>query len=249
MPTPREKFEERIRRLEEEKLEYARDMNELERLLAKYDLTVIASPTEDDAPPEKKFSNVVLAAREAEGIIRASGHPVALNELFKIITIDRGMEITGNHPPSTLTAALSTARKLQYLKDYGWWIRGVPWPMTSEETTKFKSGSFDNEWTEPVRTRAPGKVGPQQTAEKKALFEGVRSILHGRAEPMIFAEIFDRLKDAGLTAGGQNERKNLAVFLSKFSCFVSDGRKRGWRYVPERDFTREDEEIKTVNYD
>jgi hypothetical protein len=245
MPTPREMLEESQRLRREAEDEFQRDIKELERLLIKYDLTVVAAPSEETASPEKKFSNAVLASREAEGIIRSSGHPVPLTELFKIITIDRGLEIPGNHPPNVLTAALSTSRKLQYLKNYGWWIRGIPWPMTAEETANFKSGSFDNELPEP---KAPKKTGPKQTAEKKALFEGIRSILQGRTEAMLFAELFDRLKDDGLTVGGENERKNLAVFLSKYSCFMSEGRKRGWRYIPERDFSKDDE-VTTVNYE
>jgi hypothetical protein len=51
------------------------------------------------------------------------------------------------------------------------------------------------------------------------------------------------VKEAGVPIGGANERQNLAVFISSFSCFVSGkgvmpgkGTREGWRYVPERDF-------------
>ena len=232
MVTPRQKFEDQLRRLEDEKAEYARDMRELERLVEKYELVVIASPAVESEPTEKKVFRTVLAAKRAEGIIRASGHPVQSAELFKILTIDRDLELGGTYPPNALTNALATSRKLQFLKDYGWWLRGVPWPMTAEELASLKAGTLDNESVE----AAPKKVGPKQTPEKKALFEGIRSLLRDRAEPMAFAELFDRLADAGLSVGGTNERKNLAVFLSKYSCFMNEGRKRGWRYVPERDF-------------
>jgi hypothetical protein len=234
MATPREKFEETLRRMDEERQEYARDMKELERLFVKYEIVAIASSYEE---PDlaKKAGRGIVAAREAEGIIRTAGHPMPLNELFKILTIDRGFELGGIKPSSGLATALATSSKVQFLKDYGWWIRGVPWPLTAEEIAKFKAGSLDNESVEGEPPKLK-KVGPAQSAEKKALFEGIRSLLKGRSEPMVFAELFDRLAAAGLSVGGQDERKNLAVFLGKYSCFMNEGRKRGWRYVAERDF-------------
>jgi hypothetical protein len=234
MATPREKFEENQRRLREEAEEFHRDMKELERLFVKYEIVAIASSYEE---PDlaKMAGRGIVAAREAEGIIRTAGHPVPLNELFKILTIDRGLELGGIKPSSGLATALATSSKVQFLKDYGWWIRGVPWPLSTEEIAKFKAGSLDNESVEDEPPKLK-KVGPAQSAEKKALFEGIRSLLRGRSEPMVFAELFDRLGAAGLSVGGQDERKNLAVFLGKYSCFMNEGRKRGWRYVPERDF-------------
>jgi hypothetical protein len=209
-------------------------MKELERLFVKYEIVAIASSYED---PDlaKKAGRGVVAAREVEGIIRTTGHPMPLNELYKILTIDRGFELGGIKPASALATALATSSKVQFLKDYGWWIRGVPWPLSTEEIAKFKAGSLDNESAE-AEPPTLKKVGPAQSAEKKALLQGIKSLLRNQSEPMVFAELFDRLKAAGLGTGGKDERKNLAVFLSKYSCFMNEGRKRGWRYVPERDF-------------
>src|ERR1700681_2964783 len=158
MATPREKMEETLRRMDEERQEYARDMKELERLFVKYEIVAIASSYEE---PDlaKKAGRGVVAAREAEGIIRTAGHPIPLNELYKILTIDRGFEFGGIKPASALATMLSTSSKVQFLKDYGWWIRGVPWPLTAEEVAKFKAGSLDNESVE-AEPPTLKKVGP-----------------------------------------------------------------------------------------
>jgi hypothetical protein len=79
--------------------------------------------------------------------------------------------------------------------------------------------------------------------ERKRLLNAVRNILKGRTKPMKFTELFDGVDELGLHVPSKNTRQNFAVFLTKFSCFVNEGRGEGWRYLPERDFDLEDERV------
>ncbi len=245
MPTPRELLEERLRRIEDEKQEFERDMKELERLVSKYELVVIASPQEPAVPVNTAKSYLRLAAREAEGIIRTAGHPMPVNELFKIITIDRGNQIIATQPVNFLASGLATSRKLQYLKDFGWWIKGVPWPLTEEQLAKLRAGTLENDLLEGSPERRVG-AGRKRSAKSEQLLSALKTILRGRAEPMPFDEIFDRVKEVGIELGGTNKRQTLSVFIRDFPYFVNEGRKRGWRYLPDRDFDEEDEKSGTI---
>src|SRR6266852_4622626 len=121
MPTPREIMEAEQRRALEIAQEIERDMKELERIVAKYGLLVVPTPTEP--PPElEKVNRVsyVLAGREVEAIIRANGMPMAISDLFRIVTIERGFVLEGARASSKLASALSTNSKLQFIKDVGW---------------------------------------------------------------------------------------------------------------------------------
>jgi hypothetical protein len=228
-------MEEKLRLLEEEKQEIARDMQELERIVAKYDLLVVATPSVP-VPPLKNTSrtNLARAAKEAESIIRVTGHPLGTHELLTTIVVDREIEISGRgEPTNNLAAAMILSKKLVHIKDVGWWIKGVPWPATAEDIAKLRAEPVDSS---PVEKPPDGRVNFRRTAEKQRLFEAIRTLLRGRTEPMKFGELFERVKEAGVEIGGTDERQNLAVFLSKFSCFSTEGRRYGWRYLPERDF-------------
>jgi hypothetical protein len=218
--------------------EAERDMRELERLVAKYKLVVVPSPS-DPPPAIEKTSkkSYVRAAAEAEAIIRASGRPMQFADIFRTLTVDRGINLEGRAPANLLSSALSVRPSLYYVKDIGWWIRGVPWPPTAEDIAKLQETPLKQPDKYPKTwPSGPTKGGPRRSAEKTLLFETVRSLLRGRTESMKFAELFDRVKESGVTIGGQNERQNFAVFLGKFSCFMTEGRRGGWRYIPERDF-------------
>ncbi|MEJ0074645.1 MAG: hypothetical protein WDO17_04215 [Alphaproteobacteria bacterium] len=239
MPTPREIMEAEYRRALEKAQEIERDMRDLERIVAKYDLLVVPSPSEPppvlDSINRKSYSR---AASEAEAIIRAAGHPMAIGDLFKIITVDRGMELEGKLPSSLLASAMSTHKKLQFIKDVGWWIRGVPWPPSATDIAHLRAPAVHEQST--AQRSEPG-VGRRRSPEKQQLFETIRRILRGKTEPMKFGELFDRVKETGVPIGGQNERQNFASFLSKFSCFESDKVTRnGWKYRPDRDFEEQD---------
>jgi hypothetical protein len=102
---------------------------------------------------------------------------------------------------------------------------------------KLKAGTIDNESVDIRRA----KGGPKTSPEKKLLFKTLKSILSGRSDSMKFGELFERVKEAGVAIGGTDERKNLAVFLNRFSCFMTEGRRGGWRYLPERDYEADDD--------
>jgi len=232
MPTFREIMEAEERRHLERAQEIARDKKELERIVSKYNLVVVAVP-EKPLPPAEKISrtNFSRAAREAEAIIRAAGHPMPINDLFRIVVTERGIELGGREPTGNFSASMAAGKKLQYIKDVGWWVKGVPWPPTAEDMAKLQ-GPLVDELEEHV------SVWPRSSPEKQQLFKKVRVILRGRTEPMKFAELFDRIKETGLHIGGTNERQNFAVFMTKFSCF-SSYKRQGWRYLPERDFSED----------
>jgi hypothetical protein len=241
MSTPSEVFAEQERRIKEQQEELERDRCELERLMLKYGLVVIARPTVDSEQTEKPESTpLVAAAKEAEGIIRARGRPISINELYKIMIVDRGREfgVGSKDPVSTFTSTLITSRKLRYIKDVGWWIPDVPWPPTVEDLEKLKAGSHT-----PSKRIYRGR-GWRRSAAKQKLFELIKGLLKDRTKPMLFSELFERVKMAKVPIGGTDEKKNLAVFLHKFPCFESAGRTAGWRYVPERDYEGQEQELR-----
>lgn len=226
-------FTEHERRLKAQQEELERDKLELERLMLKYGLVVIARPTVDSEETLKPDpSPLIAAAKEAEGIIRARGRPISINELYKIMIVDRGREFGAGSkdPVSTFTSTLITSRKLRYIKDVGWWIPDVPWPPTAEDLAQLKQGGRKED-----KRLYRGK-GWRRSAAKQQLFQTIKNLLKDRTEPMLFTELFARIGMAGVSIGGTDEKKNLAVFLHKFPCFESAGRTAGWRYVPERDF-------------
>jgi hypothetical protein len=243
MPTPREIMEAEHRRALEKAQEIERDMQELERIVAKYGLLVV--PTPSDSPPVIEKVNratYVRAANESEAIIRATGHPWVISDLFRTLTIERGAELEGKQPLALLASALSTHKNLKFIKDVGWWIKGIPWPPTADDIAKlqadpvYRPERHKKTWEEVP----PAKGGPRRSPQKQVLLDAVKSILKGRKEAMKFPELFERVKESGVAIGGTNERQNFAVFLSKYSCFMTEGRRGGWRYIPERDFERDD---------
>lgn len=237
MPTPHEVMQAQKQRLLDEANQVDHDMRELERIVAKYDLTVIAVPSDVTAVgrPRGIFS---AASLESVDIIRSMGHPVVISELLRILTVERGHNLVTRDPVRVLAGALAGNPKLQYLKDFGWWIRGIPWPPTKEDMIELLGGAANNQKAEPWEKPGGGPLthGHSRSPDRQKLFETVRSILSGRTEPMKYGELFDQVKERGAKVGGANERQNFAVFLSKFPCFVTEGRQKGWIYIADRDF-------------
>ena len=103
--TPREAMEAEKARPLEQAAAVDRDMAELERIVSKYKLVVIA-PGSKPAPkrpiPRSDFERAQL---EAEAIIRAAGRPIWIDELFPMI-LQRGVELRGREPSSVLSAYL-----------------------------------------------------------------------------------------------------------------------------------------------
>src|SRR6266851_3286181 len=119
MPTPREIMEAEHRRALEKAREIERDMRELERIVAKYGLLVVPSPSETPPVLEPiKRPSFAQAAIEAEAIVRAAGHPMAISELFHIITVERGIPLEGRTrtPVNALASAIASHRKLHFIK-------------------------------------------------------------------------------------------------------------------------------------
>src|SRR6266436_5917874 len=180
MPTFREIMEAEERRHREAAEEIARDMKELERIVSKYNLLVIATP-EKPLPPMERISRTTYAnaAREAESIIRAAGHPVSINELMRMITVERGITLGGREPSGSLSSAMVTGKRLSFIKDIGWWIKDVPWPISQEDLAKLQEEGIDQP---KAAVSQPYQGGRRRSPEKQRLFETVRSILRSAGE-------------------------------------------------------------------
>jgi hypothetical protein len=241
MPTPHEVMQAQKQRLLDEASQVDHDMRELERIISKYDLTVVAVPSDVHAI-DRPRGIFAAASLESVDIIRSMGHPVVISELLRILTVERGHNLVTRDPVRVLAGALAGNPKLQYLKDFGWWIRGIPWPPTAEDMAELLGGADNKQkawpWEKPGS--GPPTHGPSRSPDRQKLFVTVRSVLSGRTDPMKFGELFDLVKERGAKVGGTNERQNFAVFLSKFSCFATEGRQKGWSYIRERDFELQD---------
>lgn len=120
--------------------EVDRDFSDIERLAAKYGLTV-EQAAESPAPTVTVVATGKVlhgAARgnpqsvtarskaESEVVIRELGRPVPLSELFEKITA-RGVKIGGKKPKWVLSAYLGQSPTL-ISTPQGWWLKGEPLP-------------------------------------------------------------------------------------------------------------------------
>ena len=230
MPTPRDVMEAQKQRLLEQAEQIERDMRELERLVTKYELCVIAAPSELPAPEKVTRTNFSRAAREAESIIRAAGRPMTIHELFRIIQLERHIELIARDALGQLLATIISIGKLQSIPDVGWWLKGVAWPLSAEEIAKIQKAPIDGE-------NAPRQAGRKRGPENQRLFEIVRAFLTGKDKPTKFADIMKHLETHGIAPKDKAERGRVATFLSTVHCFKSHNR-AGWRYIPAFDDER-----------
>lgn len=229
MPTPRDVMEAQKQRLMDQAEQIERDMRELERLVTKYELCVIVAPT--DLPPPEKVTrtNFARAAREAESIIRAAGRPLTINELFRIIQLERHIELIARDARGQLLATIISIGRLQSIPDVGWWLKGVQWPLSAEEIAEIQKAPIDGE-------DAPLKAGRRRGPENQRIFEIVRAFLTGKDKPTKFMDIMKHLESVGIATNDKDkkERGRIATFLSTVHCFKSHKR-AGWRYIPQFD--------------
>lgn len=138
---------------QERAAEIDRDMEQLERLTAKYNLSV-AEPASNQEQSGRTMNLVdgIIAAQElyetiqkavlhinnasitkrarvaAEAYIRAKNKPVPLNELFEVLK-QNGIVFQSENPKNTLSAVLGQGQNLYSVsRDTGWWISGVELP-------------------------------------------------------------------------------------------------------------------------
>jgi hypothetical protein len=234
MPTHRELMEAERQRLLEQADQIERDMRELERLVTKYELCVIAVPPEAPAPEKFTRTNFSRAAKAAEAIIRAAGHPMTIHELFRVIQLERNIELIARDARGQLAATIISLGKLQSIKDAGWWIKGVPWPISPQEIIKLQEA--------PLPDDGPRQAGQKRSPEYQRVFEIVRAFLMGKDKPTKFADIMTHLETQGLAiAKDKKDRGRIAAFISGVRSFRSHNR-AGWRYVPQFDDERPEAE-------
>ncbi len=208
MPTYRDVMNAQKQRLLEQAEQIERDQRDLERLLTKYDLCVIVSPPEPTPPERFTRTNFTQAAREAELIIRAAGRPLPIHELFQIIQLERNIELIARDARGQLAATIVSLGKLQSIKDVGWWIKGVPWPLSSQEIAKLQEAPLS-------RDEGPRQAGAKRTPEYQRVFEIVRTFLTGKDKPTKFGDIMAHLEAEGITvANDKKERGRIAAFIS-----------------------------------
>ncbi|MBB5046845.1 hypothetical protein HNR60_001594 [Rhodopseudomonas rhenobacensis] len=94
---------------------------------------------------------------------------------------------------------------------------------TSSNTTHHVSGAFAIQ-TVLGHARA---VGRRRAPETEAALNAARELLAGRSTPTRTSDIFDHLRQRGISVPGNDPPSNLSAMLSKARNFVSHGRS-GW---------------------
>jgi hypothetical protein len=140
------------KKAEAEAAEIDRELAELERISAKYGLSVTEPPQPAKAEPVDKpanalaslittvgetltvMSNASLTAKAraaAEAYIRSKNQPVTLGELHDMLERN-GVKFVGESPRNTLSAILGQTPSLYSIsRDKGWWLKDVPVPEPS----------------------------------------------------------------------------------------------------------------------
>jgi hypothetical protein len=198
-------------RLLEEAAEVDRDMEQLERLCAKYKLVVVASDPKPEPPPKPK-SDFEQAQIEAEQMIRAAGRPMLIDELFPVI-VKRGVVLSGKKPKAVLTSYIRRNENLRFLghKD-GWWLIDMPWPPGSAEPTKHANGHG------PGETEANVSFAELKQRNKEALdraMAAVLELLKGKTKPMKLRAIYDHLVSQGHKIPSKYPTMYLSTLLAK----------------------------------
>jgi len=130
--------------------EIDREMAELERLTAKYGLSVTEPPMPAAQEAEKvaktislgeaiksvsetisALANASITARAkaaSEAYIRQKNQPATLGELHQMLERN-GIKFAGDTPRNTLSAILGQTDSLYSIsREKGWWLKGVPVP-------------------------------------------------------------------------------------------------------------------------
>jgi hypothetical protein len=229
MPTPTEIMEMERKRALEQAEQVEKDMRDLERIVSKYKLLVVA-PVETYTPPTKEGlprSIFTRAQEEGEEVIRTAGHPLPIGELFQML-LDRGLEFGGRNPVSTLSACLIKNPHLKYIPRIGWWLRHVSWPPKPEEVAYMHGPP-------PEAIAETGTRRRRRTQEKERLYQELRKFLEGKTEPVPFRDIFNYIKEIGIPIGGSDERQNLSAFMTSIHEFRTHGAegRGGWTFTPD----------------
>lgn len=128
--------------------EIDREMAELERLTAKYGLSV-TEPPQAESPKTVPAAQAITAVMQgvgevlaamvnasvtakakavSEAYIRAKNEPVTLGELHEMLERN-DIKFAGDTPRNTLSAILGQTPTLYSIsRDKGWWLKGVPLP-------------------------------------------------------------------------------------------------------------------------
>jgi hypothetical protein len=229
MSTPFDKMEAERRRSLHEAEQVERDMRDLERIVQRYKLYVVADPGSFvPAPVDYRPSGV---REEAEAVIRARGHPLQVNEIAERL-LERGVDIGLPGETRVVTANLLKNQNLKYYPKLGWWLSHVSWPPKPEELEFICKAPPQEE------QRKRGRRSPQ----KEQLYHKLRELLEGKSEPTPFGQIFDFIKKSGVTIGGTNEKGNLSVFMNSVHEFRSHGPggKGGWSFVKDETWSFKD---------
>jgi hypothetical protein len=226
--TPREAMEAEKTRLLEQAAAVDRDMAELERIVAKYKLVVIAPGSKPVPRQPIQRSDFERAQLEAEAILRASGRPMWIDELFPMV-VNRGVRLNGRDPTSVLSAYMKRNPNLVFLREHGWWIANIPWPSSetvpSTAPASAKPNGSGHAEANGVPTFAELK---QRNKENVALaIEAVRELLKGKTEPMRLGAIYQHILSQGHTIPGDQPAMYLSQLLSKAGGLRNHGR-AGW---------------------
>jgi hypothetical protein len=217
MPTPQEIMQaehaRNLREAQEKNAAIEHDMRELERIVMTYGLVVIAPDSVKQQPTKlhpsaEEFSDFERAKMVGESIIRSSGRPMTVAELFPIM-LERGVKFPAGAPPQRLSSYLHRNPNLQFIKNYGWWIAGVPWP--------------------------PGTPQKSRRGEDKAkTLEAAKRLLKGKSEPTHLDKLYADLITVGIRIPGSEPKMYLSALLSASPDFKAN-RRAGWTLAEKED--------------
>ncbi|ULK95644.1 hypothetical protein ACSHT2_25560 [Bradyrhizobium sp. PUT101] len=158
MADPRKVLAERkaqiLEQAQRQAAEIDKDLEQLERLTAKYNLQVVEATTSPavaapaatapqrqalpwERPIDPSVSITKASISIAEGMIQSAGRPVPLGTIFNELD-KKGITFKSKEPRSTLSAVLGQSGRLVSIKGVGWWIKDKPLPA---ERDIFKEGA------------------------------------------------------------------------------------------------------------
>ena len=104
-----------------------------EKLLQIIELAESIDEPQANTSPVRRPSTVMLATYEAvRSVLLEHGKPTRLSDLLAGV-IERGIEVGGKDPASTLSARLSNSKEFKSRRGVGWWFTDKPLPRVGAE--------------------------------------------------------------------------------------------------------------------